>query len=168
MTVSDRKVDGWIEDIVGVLLDPIIVVPGGWGESLPEWLKKRVTMERLIENVQAIDEGRELTATDAEAVCYLFTASLTGPISGDWVQIYMYVAGSEMKDQTRNELPEDIKVDTLTENQWRELRHLKAWIYEQRVKYRKEKARGERREGRPAQVKAKEDLETKPVQQAFF
>jgi CO dehydrogenase/acetyl-CoA synthase beta subunit len=78
----------------------------------------------------------------------------------------MYVASGEMKDQTRNELPEDIKVDTLTESQWRELRHLKSWIYEQRVKHRKEKARGERREVKEeAMVK---ELETKPVQPSFF
>jgi len=165
MTASNRKVEGWIDDIVGALLDPIIVMPGGWGDDLPEWLKTRVTLERLTENIVATREGREITATDAEAACYLFTASLTAPIGGDWTQIYLYVAGGEMKSQAKSELPEDIKVEALTESQWRDLKELKDWIYRQRVKHRKEKARGERRETKEAKTR---ELETRPVQPSFF
>ena len=159
---TERKVDGWIDDIVGALFDPIIVMPGGWGDDLPEWLRTRVTLERLGENIVALREGRAPTATDAEAACYLFTASLTAPMDSGWTQIYLYVAGGEMKDK----MPEDIKVESLTESQWHDLKHLKAWIYEQRVKHRKEKQRGERREARE-EAEAKE-LEIRPVQPAFF
>src|SRR3989304_9297739 len=130
MTASDRKVDGWIDDIVGALFDPIIVMPGGWGDDLPEWLRTSVTLERLAENIVATRENREITATDAEAACYLFTASLPAPIGGDWTQISLYVAGGERKDK----MPEDIKVEALTESQWRDLKELKNWIYRQRVK----------------------------------
>ena len=159
---TDRKVDGWIDDIVGALFDPIIVMPGGWGDDLPEWLRTRVTLERLGENIVALREGRELTATDAEAACYLFTASLTAPMGSDWTQIYLYVAGGEMKDK----MPEDIKVESLTESQWRDLKHLKDWVYQQRVKHRKEKQRGERRQAKE-EAKTKE-LATVPVQPSFF
>ena len=159
---TEKKVDGWIDDIVGALFDPIIVMPGGWGDDLPEWLRTRVTLERLGENIVALREGRELTATDAEAACYLFTASLTAPMGSDWTQIYLYVAGGEMKDK----MPEDIKVESLTESQWRDLKHLKRWIYERRVKHRKEKQRGERRQAKE-EAEAKE-LATVPVQPSFF
>ena len=162
MPVSERKVDGWIDDIVGALFDPIIVMPGGWGDDLPEWLRTRVTLERLAENIVATRENREITATDAEAACYLFTASLTAPIGGDWTQIYLYVAGGEMKDK----MPEDLKVEALTESQWRDLKELKNWIYRQRVKHRKEKAHGERRKTEE-EAKTRE-LETRPVQPSFF
>jgi len=162
MTASNQKVDGWIDDIVGALFDPIIVMPGGWGDDLPEWLKTKVTLERLTENIVATREGREITATDAEAACYLFTASLTAPIGGDWTQIYLYVAGGEMKDK----MPEDLKVEALTESQWRDLKELKNWIYRQRVKHRKEKAHGERRKTEEeAEIK---ELETRSVQPSFF
>ena len=163
---TERKVDGWIDDIVGALFDPIIVMPGGWGDDLPEWLRTRVTLERLGENIVALREGRELTATDAEAACYLFTASLTAPMDHDWTEIYLYVAGGEMKDK----MPEDIKVDTLTESQWRDLKHLKDWIYQQRIKHRKEKERAGRREERQAkeEAEAEKELETKAVQPSFF
>ena len=163
---TDRKTERWIDDIVGALFDPIIVMPGGWGDDLPEWLRTRVTLERLGENIVALREGRELTATDAEAACYLFTASLTAPMNSDWTQIYLYVAGGEMKSEKKLEMPEDIKVDTLTESQWRDLKQLKDWIYRQRVKHRKEKAHGERREAKE-EAKTKE-LETRPVQPSFF
>ncbi|MBC8275504.1 MAG: hypothetical protein H8E40_11140 [Chloroflexi bacterium] len=164
--MSERKVDGWIDDIVGALFDPIIVMPGGWGDDLPEWLRTRVTLERLGENIVALREGRELTATDAEAACYLFTASLTAPMGSDWTQIYLYVAGGEMKGEKKLEMPEDIKVESLTESQWRDLKQLKDWIYGQRLKHRKDKTRGERRKVRE-ETKAKE-LETRPVQPSFF
>ena len=164
---TDRKTESWIDNIVGALCDPIIVMPGGWGDDLPEWLRNRVTLERLVENIVASREGRELTATDAEAACYLFTASLTAPIGSDWTQIYLYVAGGEMKSEKKLEMPEDIKVESLTESQWRDLKDLKNWIYRQRVKHRKEKQRGERRDQRQAKQEA-EELETKPVQPSFF
>ena len=162
MTASERKVDGWIDEIVGALFDPIIVMPGGWGDDLPEWLRTRVTLERLAENIVATRENREITATDAEAACYLFTASLTAPIGGDWTQIYLYVAGGEMKDK----MPEDLKVEALTESQWRDLKELKNWIYRQRVKHRKEKSQREHRETK-GEANTKE-LETRPVQPSFF
>ena len=166
MTASDRKVNGWIDDIVGALFDPIVVMPGGWGDDLPEWLRTRVTLERLTENIVSSRENREITATDAEAACYLFTASLTAPIGSDWTQIYLYVAGGEMKSQAMSELPEDIRVEALTESQWRDLRELKNWIYRQRVKHRKEKAHGERHKTEE-EVETRK-LETRSVQPSFF
>ena len=37
-----KSVDSVIGDLVGTLTDPIIVYPGGWGDSLPEWLKNAI------------------------------------------------------------------------------------------------------------------------------
>ena len=71
-----------------------------------------------------------------------------------------------MKSQAKSEIPEDIKVEALTENQWRDLKELKNWIYRQRVKHRKEKAHGERHQtNEEANIK---ELETRPVQPSFF
>jgi hypothetical protein len=65
-----------IDDLVGTLTDPIIVYPGGWGDSLPEWLKNAITLQRLTENMK-VSKGEQPTGTDAEACAYLNTASLT-------------------------------------------------------------------------------------------
>jgi hypothetical protein len=165
---NERQVDGWIDDIVGALCDPIIVMPGGWGEDLPDWLRKKVTLERLGENIIALNEHRDVTATDAEAACYLFTASLTAPIGSDWTQIYLYVAGGEMKDEAKTEMPADIKVEALTEYQWRELKGLKNWIHQQRVKHRRDKKRGQHQEKRQVEEGKAEELKTEAVQPSFF
>ena len=84
-------VDQGISDIVGCLTDPIIVMPGGWGDTLPDWIKTAITLERLIVNMESL-KGKEPTATDAEACAYLYTASLTNPMGSDWTQIYLYIA----------------------------------------------------------------------------
>lgn len=166
MSVSKRKVDGWIDDIVGALFDPIIVMPGGWGDDMLSWLKNRITLERLTENIVATREGREITATDAEAMWYLSTASLCAPLGHDWTQIYLYLATGELKHEVDKVTPEDIKVESLTESQWRDLKHFKAWLYQQRLKHRKEKERGARHQAKE-EAEAKE-LETVPVQPSFF
>ena len=31
-----------IEDLVGVFTDPLIVFPGGWGDTLPDWIKTEI------------------------------------------------------------------------------------------------------------------------------
>ena len=47
-----------ISDIVGCLTDPIIVFPGGWGDTIPEWLKTAIILERMIGNMKA-QKGKE-------------------------------------------------------------------------------------------------------------
>ena len=71
-----------ISEIVGALTDPILVFPGGWRETLPEWLKTSITLERLVMNMRAI-KGEEMTGTDAEACAYLNIDSLTQPMGHD-------------------------------------------------------------------------------------
>jgi hypothetical protein len=152
---TERQLEKGISDIVGVFTDPIIVFPGGWGDTLPEWLKGAVTTERLIENMKTL-KGEPMTGTDAEACAYLYTAGLTAPMDSDWTQIYLYVAGKVYeKHRTRESgatIPEDIRVDRLSDYQMQHLDRLKAWIYRQRVKVRQERDRAERRERKEAEA----------------
>jgi len=73
---TPKTVEKGISEIVGVFTDPILVFPGGWGDTLPEWLKSAITLERLEMNTRAL-KGEEMTGTDAEACAYLYTAALT-------------------------------------------------------------------------------------------
>jgi len=134
-----------ISDIVGVFTDPIIVFPGGWGDTLPEWLKNAITLERLEMNMKAL-RGEEMTGTDAEACAYLYTAALTAPMDHDWGQIYLYIATQTYRRWGKNEMPGDIAVDQLDDGQMRDLRRLKDWLYNQRTKVRQERERAERRQ----------------------
>ncbi|MDP4280173.1 MAG: hypothetical protein QQM50_06470 [Dehalococcoides mccartyi] len=143
----NRTVEQGISDIVGCLTDPIVVFPGGWGDTIPQWLKTAITMERMIGDMKAM-KGEEPAGTDAEACAYLMTVSLTQPLDSDWTQIYLYVASQTYKRWEKGEMPPDIVVGSLREYQMTELNRLKAWIYRQRVKTRLERDREERREER--------------------
>ncbi len=135
---SDKQVEKGITDIVGALFDPIIVFPGGWGDDTPEWLRNAITLERLLMNMESLS-GKEMTGTDAEAAAYLMSASLTRPMSKDWAQIYLYVAGNTMRRWGKFETPADITVKELNEEQMRDLVGLKKWLYMTRTTARKGK-----------------------------
>ena len=140
-----KNVSPMIDDLVGTLTDPIIVYPGGWGDSLPEWLKNAITLERLTENMKAT-KGEQPTGTDAEACAYLNTASLTMPMDYDWSQIYLYVAGKTYTRWRKSEMPDDIRVESLTDQQTADLNRLKEWLYHRRTTARQEMERSERRQ----------------------
>jgi hypothetical protein len=163
---KDAILDKGISDIVGVFFDPIIVFPGGWGDTIPDWLKHAITMERLVMNMKAL-KREEMTGTDAEACAYLYTAGLTQPMDHDWGQIYLYVAGKVYKGWRSKdsgvEFPEDIRVESLTKEQENDLNRLKEWIYKKRVQARLDKGRAERR-----QKREEETAQRKAEQPALF
>ncbi len=148
--------------MVGVFTDPILVFPGGWGEDLPEWLKNAITLERLEMNMRAL-KGEEMAGTDAEACAYLWTASLTQPMDHDWTQIYLYIAGKTYTRWKKTEVPEDIRVESLRDDQMADLNRLKEWLYRRRTEVRLERERAERR-----QRKEEEAAKRKAEQPALF
>jgi len=153
-----QTIEKGISDIVGVFCDPIIVFPGGWGDSLPEWIKSTITLERLAMNMRAL-KGEEMTGTDAEACAYLNTASLTQPMDHDWTQIYLYIATKVYEKWRTKEsgvtMPDDIRVDSLNDEQMRDLNQLKAWLYHKRTTVRQDRDRAERRQKREGEAAAR-------------
>jgi len=158
-----KTINHMISDIVGTFTDPIIVFPGGWGDTLPEWIKTQITIERMAESMKEA-RGEQPSGTDAEATAYLYTASLVAPMGRDWTKIYLYVAGKTYTCANRGgEFPEDIKVQTLNEEQMAELKRLKEWLYRKRVQIRQDRKRAERR-----QEKEEEAARMKAAQPALF
>ena len=152
-----KNIDSTVSDLVGTFTDPIIVYPGGWGEDLPKWLKDAIILERLIENIKT-SKGGQPTGTDAEACAYLNTASLTMPIDSDWSQVYLYVAGKTYTRWHKREMPDDIRVESLTEQQMSNLNRLKEWLYSRHTTARQENERTERRQQKEEEV-AKRKIE---------
>jgi hypothetical protein len=136
-----------MDDLVGALTNPIIVMPEGWGDALPDWIKSQITLDRLGENIRAL-KGEQPTGTDAEACAYLYTCSLEAPMDSDWTRIYLYIAGKVIARAKGINVPEDIKIDSLSDYQIRLLKDLKGWIYDHRVKVRKERQRVEKRQAK--------------------
>ena len=158
----NKTVEKGISDIVGCLTDPIIVFPGGWGDTLPDWLKTAITMERMMGDMKAL-KGEEPIGTDAEACAYLMTLSLTQPMDSDWTQIYLYIAGQSYKRWNKSEMPADITVDSISDYQIGELNRLKAWLFRQRIKARAERDRANRR-----QEKEEAEIRKKAERPALF
>jgi len=155
---SNTSLEKSISNIVGALSDPIVVYPGGWGDTLPGWLKHAIQIERMVMNLKAL-QGGEITGTDAEACAYLYTACLCFPFDHDWTQIYLYIAGQVYSRHHSKEsgvqVPEDIRVEKLDDQQVRDLCRLKDWIYKRRVAERQERDRAERRQKREEETTKK-------------
>ncbi len=160
---DSKPTDHWAEELVGAISDPVIVYPSGWQDTLPDWIKPQITLERLIMNVK-VSQGGGMPVGDTEVLAYMFPWTMECPIGEQWIRIYTYVFTQAMKFR-RVELPVDMGRDHLSDYDMDRLNHLKRWIYEQRVKYRKEKARKRRHENEQPE---KKELDIKPVQPSFF
>lgn len=147
-----RKVDP-IEEMVGALCDSIIVYPaGGWENDLPEPLKKELPLHRLT-HVMLCNAGKASwdEACDADALLYLYPASLAAPMGSDWSQIYLYLGTKVMGSR----MPEDIAEKTLDRYRMGMLRDLKRWIQRKKLEARKARRRQEKAE-KPAKQQAVE------------
>ena len=154
----NNRIGTHVDNLIGALADPIIVWPSPWQDTLPEWIKPAITMERLIENMKAL-KGETPTGTDAEVLAYMYPRSLEAPLDSDWTQIYLYVSTKVMSRHKETEIPADIKVELLSDYQMQRLKELKDWIYEERVRLRQERRRAERAQAMAeAKAKAPEQL----------
>ena len=70
----------------------------------------------------------------------------------DWVQTYLYIAGKTYTRWEKNEMPEYIRVESLNDDQMRDLNRLKAWLYRKRTTVRLNQEQAERRQRREEEV----------------
>jgi len=73
------------------------------------------------------------------------------PMDHDWTQIYLYIAGKTYTQWKKSEMPEDIRVESLNDEQMRDLNRLKAWLYHKRTTVRSDRERAERQQKKEAQ-----------------
>jgi hypothetical protein len=82
-------------------------------------------------------------------MCLIYTACLCFPLDEDWAQIYFYVTSQVMSRHRQGvEIPPDIKVEALDQQQVHDLGRLKDFIYRKRVEDRQDRERAERRQQR--------------------
>ena len=101
-----------------------IVVFTGCEDFVTERMKVRIYMERLL---NPFDES----ATDYEAMVYLFTASLAVPFSERWYNIYTFLFSKYYPEEAKRI---GVYRDNLSELEQYELSRLKKWIYEKQMK----------------------------------
>ena len=163
---TEKKVEGWIDDLVGALCDPIIVYPSPWQDDLSDWIKPQITLERLVMNMKVMHEGG-VPVGDTEALAYIFPRTMEEPMSEQLLRIYTYVFTQAMKFK-KAAIPEDLRCESLSDYDRRELTELKTWIYQKRVQHRKEKSRAERQANSGVKAENPQELKTEPVQPSFF
>lgn len=89
------------KDVLNALQAPIVYHPGGWADTVPDWMKEAVPLERL----KALESGEEL-ATDIEVAIYLYTASCVAPMSHEWAKIYVTWSGWRCAGTKTSSCPE--------------------------------------------------------------
>lgn len=129
-----------IDELVGALTDPIIVLDPSWADVIPDWLKGEIKMQRLAQLIK----GERGTATDAEALAYVSNAALAQPLDREWVEVYQYLLTRVMKDKVTGEL----RKESLDDEGMRELKGLKEWLWQKRTQHREERLRAERRKAK--------------------
>ena len=154
---TEKQLEKGISDIVGVFTDPIIVYPGGWMDTIPEKVKQQITIERLVMCMR-VARGEEPTGTDAEALAYMYPRTMEAPMDRDWLDIYLYL-GTKVMAGAGTEMPEDIRKDSLDDYLMGKLNHLKAWIYQQRIKVRLERDRAERRHRKEEEAERRKEAQ---------
>jgi hypothetical protein len=117
-------------------------------------------------NMKVVHEGG-VPVGDTEALAYIFPRTMEEPLSEQWMRIYTYVFTAAMKFK-KVEVPEDLRRESLSDYDMRELADLKTWIYQKRVQHRKEKARAERQASSKVEEEKSEELKTEAVQPSFF
>ena len=163
---TEKKAVGWIDDLVGALCDPIIVYPSPWKDDLPDWVKPQITLERLVMNMKVMHDGG-VPVGDTEALAYIFPRTMEEPLSEQWMRIYTYVFTQAMKFK-KVEVTEDLKRESLSDYDMRELNDLKTWIYQKRVQHRKEKAKAERQANSQVEEEKPKELKIEAEQSSLF
>lgn len=131
---TEFDVDKGIEQLVGALINPIIVWPGG---ELTKEQKDRVTLERLM---KAADINNPEEASDYEVCLYQMTASLAGPLSHTGYKVYMHAFSKVYgEEQAKTLLPG--AETTLDPQEEVEYKRFKRWLYRKQVEGRKKGAK---------------------------
>ena len=121
---------------IGTLCAPIIVYPGGgWEQDLPKPLLDRLQIDRLANNMLCLkgDASWE-EVCDTEALLYMYPRTMEEPLSEHWTRIYLYLGTKVMQN-----VPDDIKMETLNDYDMRTLIDLKRWIRQKKVATRKDR-----------------------------
>ena len=163
------NLDRAIDDLVGALCDPIIVHQCAWGtrDMIPEWLRNRITLDRMLELMVAHKEGRDPIGTDSEALAYLIPASMEAPMGHDWSQIYLYLATAVMSHEKDKVVPDDIRVDKLDDMQQQDLLRLKQWLYKTKLRHRGDRRKDIKKGIKEAEKEEKEKQAPNVIQHAF-
>ena len=150
----DREDQGFVDHMMYILTAPFIGFPG-WEDGWDANNNKTTALVHRLGNQQEI--FRDSVCSEFEAMVYLSTATMIGPISHDWGQVYMWLF-QRWKPDLSKEL--DVLPDRpeLNQNQRDDLTQLRRWIFEQQVRRLKQKGRATDSQPAPAEPEAESEV----------
>ena len=96
--------------------------------AIPDNIHNRILIERIL-----IAKNSEKIASEAETLWYLSTVSLSAPFSYSWYRIFMHLFKAWCIN-TKMEIPDFASEEiVLEEDEQRELRRLREWIYRKSI-----------------------------------
>jgi len=104
---------------------PIITFPG-YEDIVPNEMKKRVSIYRLLESQDIIEK----MVTDYESIIYLSTASFENLLSHFWYKIYLHTFSKYYK------VPDNygkVTLEKIYQNEISHLKNLKTWLYKTQI-----------------------------------
>lgn len=128
---SQKELERVIDEIVGMFKDPVVLYPGGWEDTLPTRVWEMIHMERMMQQMKA--KGKKIEeSTHAEALAYLYSASVVAPIGNEWTNIYLWLGRDLLPKGAESFAPKELsreEQDYLTD--------LKRWIQRRKTSGRK-------------------------------
>lgn len=70
---------------------PIVVFDPAWSNTMPEWIYSAIATDRLQVIVDEAEQGAVGNlATPIEVMAYMYSRTMSGPLSNDWSNIYLW------------------------------------------------------------------------------
>lgn len=137
---ENKRYPKWINDIVGIFTDPLVLPSPMWADTLPKWIKEAVIFERMIAEMEAAKTGVHL-ATEAEVVAHLYCAGLEAPLDYQFTNIYVYLVRRLLDRHKPHgdgfKFPNDMIIEKLNNYEQNLLDDLRLKIYNTRIRGRK-------------------------------
>lgn len=134
-----KQEDKWIEEMANTFTAPLIVYPGGWEDTIPDNIKNKITIERLLRMMKK--DGKH-EATDSEVAAYIYTASCCFPLNYHSANIYFYVLKSVFSNLKG--MPDFVEEAKISEYEEGMLKKLRCWIYKKQTDELKARRRADR------------------------
>lgn len=90
--MGKKQDDIFVDALIYNLTAPVITATGEPDRQLIETHKSNITLYRLSDNIK-LELLQRKECTDYEAMLYLSTLSLVGPLSHDAYKVYMHLGG---------------------------------------------------------------------------
>lgn len=120
-------------EIMDVFKSPVIAHDASWAGAIPERIRKIIPEARLFHQIQKINK-----ATYPEIVAFVMTASLSAPLTSEWVEIYTHVSCHVCEQYFKEDHWDTINAKrTLSRYEMELLNGLQCWIYNKRRGYLK-------------------------------